>query len=122
MTVLRVTRGDDEIVDLIVRDPNGVGAQPGQPSTWPRVDLSGSTARFVVTRKAIDSPALITKTSGSGLAYTDEDEGEVAVTIDDTDTADLEPTVYRWELQVTDAASKVGTAAEGWLHILPDRA
>jgi hypothetical protein len=82
-------------------------------------EITGWALSFFVKRKATDADnvALVTKTSGSGIAISGSFNASPAsntqiatVTIADTDTDSLNAGVYRWELKRTDAGSEARVA------------
>jgi hypothetical protein len=84
----------------------------GEQAVWDidtDTDLTGATLYFAVyaTYPAgsvdDDTGALISKTSGSGMAFTDASEGQFTITVDSADTEDWElgqdPTNYVYGIE-----------------------
>lgn len=68
-------------------------------------DITGWHFLFhLALRKGGDE--LITKTSGSGISITDATNGVLAVAISRTDTTDLDPGVYYYEIARTDSGGE----------------
>lgn len=117
MTFLRITRGDDETLNVLVKDRD-----TGLP-----IDLEGAELWWMV--KALeddeDIDALVTKTSVDGIEIApdqDTDTGEATVTVNAADTEGVEPGIWFWELQgllgVPEATLK--TLASGRIRISRD--
>jgi hypothetical protein len=82
-------------------------------------EITGWALSFLVKRKQTDADvaALVTKTTGAGIAISGVFNGTPAsntqvatVTIADTDTDSLNEGIYRWELKRTDAGSEARVA------------
>lgn len=74
------------------------------------VSLAGKTLRFLAKPSygTADGSATITKNTGTGIAHTDEAGGIALVTIDQADTAALDPTqttVLLWDVKLFDGAA-----------------
>lgn len=114
MTYLLVTRGDDEILDILTTDKD----------TGALVDLSGAQLTFMAKRRRTDADAdaLITKTVGTGIAISNQvtDKGEAVVTINAGDTDAKPAGAFWWELQSKDGGNHVATLASGRFVILAD--
>lgn len=90
--------GEDRALRFTVKDDAGVA-----------VDITGWALSWRFKRR-VDDPdgaALITKTTGSGIALTTPASGICTVTIDDTDTDRLGRVDGVHELKRTDAGSEV---------------
>jgi len=127
MSDLVLKRGDDETVQLLLTDPEGVGADPDDPSTWPPIDLAGATLWWYVKASTTDSDAeaIIAKTTGTGIAVIGPTaDGRADVTIVPADTETLPnwqlDTELDWEVQLKDAANKIRTVGEGTVTIESD--
>jgi hypothetical protein len=107
---LQYDRGTDQAYDVTV--------YTSEDKTTVR-EITGWAMSFLIKRKQndVDASALITKTTSAGIAIggsfdaTPEDNTQKAtVTIADTDTDDIYPGVYYWELKRTDAGSEARVA------------
>jgi hypothetical protein len=87
--------GEDKSLVFTVNQSDGSTAQ----------DITGWSLSWMLKRAVADADAdaLITKTTGSGIALTTPASGICTVTIDDTDTDSLEPGTFRHELKRTGA-------------------
>lgn len=75
-----------------------------------RQDLSSwSAVSFIVHAYGDPRIVFITKTVGSGVAFTTPTQGLITVTIDAADTANMPPNLYQWRLERTDSANDVVT-------------
>ena len=84
------------------------------------VDISTATAITWSMATAPNVTAAVTKTLAAGTIAVSGDSNNIAtVTLAATDTASLKGLYYH-ELQVTDSASLVYTAASGWVVIEED--
>lgn len=112
MAYLSVTRGDDEILDIVVTDED-----TGAP-----VDLTGAALHFMVKARPRDddADALIDLELGSGVTVTNAVGGLATVDIAAADTDDLAPGAFWWELQAQDATNRVITLAGGRFAIVAD--
>jgi hypothetical protein len=83
-----------------------------------KVDITGSTAVFILSKNEF-SAAIVTKTTGGGIALTDPVHGELTVTLD---TADTEPLIgeHYFEIELTDASLRVSTVVVGHIDIRPN--
>lgn len=108
-----IVRGDDEILDLAFKEPDGVTA----------LDLTGATGIWFTAKhhpNDADADAVIRKALGVGISIVSEPNGTATVTVDAEDTADARPGVLVWDAQVRDAAGKIRTAASGSLKLVAD--
>lgn len=109
MTRLSMTRGD--LASFLVTFTDA----EGDP-----LDLTGLDVAFTVKRStSLDDSAVITKTIGEGIELT-ETEGQVRVTVQPDDTADLTWRSYVWDIQVDDGAGDVRTPLTGDFRIRHD--
>jgi hypothetical protein len=99
--------GDNLDLLIIVRDADGCDL----------TDLTGSTALWVLAEKPGCTP-LLSKTG----TLTSAINGEVTVSLDPADTADLRCGSYHHELQMTDGLSKVTTVMTGHARLIGDSA
>lgn len=89
------------------------------------IDLTGATITFSASRLKTASPitfsgtAAITKTVGDGITVTDAAAGEIQLTLDPADTADLKGAYY-YEIEVTLGSGQVHTTTTGTLTINRD--
>lgn len=117
VTALEIDQGDDEVLDIAVKEPDGTPADISGCKLWFWVKLAASNP---------DSTALISKSTdpGEGITITNPTGGIAEVTIDRVDTASLPVTQtgrkLAWSLQVLDGASKVSTLAKGSILINRD--
>lgn len=113
MSILYVTRGDDEIYELTLRQANG------QP-----LNLTGAGLWFTVKRshQETDAQAVVRKTIGQGITVVDAAAGRADVRLLPADTAALpgQRLTLVWDCQVKDAAGLVSTADSGQLVVEPD--
>ena len=126
---LTITRGDDEIVNLVVRDPNGVGAVADDPTTWPLVNLTGYSLWFYVKASSSDEDvaALIAKTTPTAIVINADQslhKGEASLALVPADTASIGKTYLdrgvHYEVQLKDGAGKISTVARGRIVIQSD--
>lgn len=109
---LEINRGDDEKLDIAFKNPaGGVLDVTGHQGIW-------FTAKH--SSLDLDADAVIQKTVGTGIVVTNAPQGLATVSIDDTDTVDVEPTTLVWDAQIKDAAGEIRTAASGTLKIRAD--
>lgn len=109
---LIITRGDDETLSIAVTDRD----------TGDAVDLTGATLRFMVKRRRSDGDddALVDKSTGAGITIeSPSTDGLATVTVEDSDTDDVEPGRAFWELQGI-LAGEVKTLAAGRITIRRD--
>jgi hypothetical protein len=126
--VLEITRGDDELVKFVVRDPNGVGAQPSDPTTWPLVNLTGSSLWFYVKVSSADpdSAALIAKGPSDVIINPDQTghKGEATLHLLPADTSAIARTLLdrsvHYEVQLKDGAGEISTVSKGLIVIHAD--
>jgi hypothetical protein len=102
-----IQAGDDLDLVVTVRDSDDCDA----------VDLTSATAVWVLARNPGCTP-LLTKTG----SLSDAVNGEVTITLEPEDTADLCAGRYHHELQVRDALSKTSTVMTGVARIVGDSA
>lgn len=80
------------------------------------INLTGTTADMEIKR--LDGTLVLALSIGDGITYTDAAGGEMTITIDAADTADLEPEyTYLYDVQWTNGAN-VRTVAAGHLKIM----
>lgn len=114
---LTIVRGDDYLgvrrLKLTVKEDNGAGAL---------VDLTSTSVRFQVRRKAGFVAALIEKALGSGIELADQttNRGVAFVEIESAATQGLEAGDYYYEVEATDSVGKV-TLASGTLTLVADQ-
>lgn len=105
MIVHRMFRGDDHTLTV--------------ESDVSLADASELT--FTVRRRLRDeSPMQIQKTLTLGEVVVGVEDTDAEVTLEPNDTIDLEPGMYAWDLEVTDAYGLIHTAAYGRLHVKAD--
>lgn len=102
---LEMHSGNDKVIVVTVLDQDSA-----------TIDITGITADFSVSNDRASAP-LFTQTVGSGIVLSDPSNGELTVTIEDTDS---EPLVgnYYFELTITDVAGRVSTVLHGSLNVL----
>lgn len=106
MTVLRMYRGDDQVLS-ITGDTD--------------LDAAGEIVFTVRRRLRDDSPVQVTKLLSLGEIVVDYAEPTVAeVSLASGDTVDLEPGYYAWDLETADVYGLIHTAARGRLHLRAD--
>lgn len=113
MADLEVIRGDDEVLDVSFKQPDGITP----------LDITGALGIwFTVKRSSLDddADALIQKSLGAGIAVVSAPAGTATITISPADTADIEPGTHRWDAQVKDGLGKVRTAAKGAFKVVYD--
>jgi hypothetical protein len=94
-----VTRGDDEVIQLTVKN--------GDKSVR---NITSDTFVFTMKRSKFDSAPLVQKTSGSGIVKTNTAGGQIEVTLDNDDLLVLDrERTYPAELEVTDSGGKKAT-------------
>jgi hypothetical protein len=112
-TRLEMTRGDTTTLDVLVVDDEGAV-----------VDISGTDIRFTAKRDTsdTDAEAIFAKVSGDGISLVNGGTtGQCTVVIEPEDTEDLvKQTRLAWDIQFTDVAGAVKTAARGTLNVLMD--
>ncbi len=79
------------------------------------VPITGASVVFILSNTEF-SPALVTKSSGSGIAITDGPGGVLTVSLAPADTEDLIGTKY-FEIELTSASLQVSTIAVGRINI-----
>lgn len=100
MTYLAMHRGDDRTLEVTASE-----------------DLTGSELTFTARHRSYSDDIVIQKTSSNGITV----NGQTAtISIDATDTADLDPDVLYWDIQVVDTAGDTHTVATGRLAIKHD--
>ena len=97
--------GDD--LDLRVTVRSSINSNP--------VDITGVSATWVAKRSP-DAPAVITKTTGSGITLTTPTTGQLTITLASSDTADITGDLLH-ELQVVDVGGKVSTVMRGRMRV-----
>ena len=102
--------GDTGVFNVTVLDRNGVAQ-----------DITGATARFVISRRQGQAVPDYIATTSDDITITDATNGLLTVTVPATDTAPLHG-AYRWELQLTDVAGRVSTVAYGTVTFITDTA
>lgn len=110
--MLEMYRGDTKVFDIAVTDPDTGGV----------VDLTGKTLAFMAKRSRTDADgsAVISKTTGAGIANTNAIGGLAALTIDPADTSALaETTQLEYDLQLTNGG-QVFTVASDYLLVRAD--
>lgn len=100
MTYLAMTRGDDRTLEVTASE-----------------DLTGAELTFTARHRPYSEDVVIEKTSSNGITVNGT---EATVAIDAADTADLEPDVLYWDIQVVDSAGDTHTVASGRLAVEPD--
>ena len=85
------------------------------------VDLTGMTARWVLSPERGMAPLIDKTSAGGGIVFVDAVNGQLRVELSASDTEPLHGTYYH-ELEVTDAAGHVSTAARGEIYIGEDTA
>lgn len=113
-TALSLIRGDDEVLSVVVLQPN---------STTPQ-DISGySTIRFTIKRKITetDLEALVALDLTDGITVDDAVNGEVTIEIDSALTDSLTTNFTGvWDLQIVDAVGRIQTIKSGTVSIVRD--
>ena len=108
MSDLTIVRGDTRVLFSTVRDETGA-----------IVDLTGALAvDFTIRPSSLDDP-VITKAIGDGITIPNPPDGIIRIEILDTDTVDLYGK-FLWDLQLTDASSRIATVDQGVLNITAD--
>lgn len=108
MPDLEMYRGNDRVFELTVTRDN-------KP-----VNLTGASLRFVARGSVkADSLALVTKTTANGgILITDAVNGQVQISVDSVDTADLyAPTALHYDVELEEANGRISTAAKGVLLV-----
>jgi len=90
---ISIGQGETQSLVITVRDINDA-----------LFDLTGSTLYFRVKYSHTETANLISKTNGSGIVLTDPVNGVATVTLDDTDTENLDPADYVYDFWVVDAS------------------
>jgi|SRR6187200_2328482 len=101
MTYLSMKRGDDREVEVTATE-----------------SLDGADVTFTARHRPYSEDVVITKTTDPGGGITVVD-AVATVTIDAADTADLEPDVLYWDVEVV-RATETHTVASGRLAVEPD--
>ena len=102
--------GDTAVFNCQVLNENGVAK-----------DITGASARFVVSRQQGQTTPDIDVSVGTGIVITDATNGRMQITLSNNATAPLRG-AYRFELQVTDIAGRVSTVAFGTITFIHDTA
>lgn len=134
-SALTITRGDDEVIRLALKDARESEAPvpadwvEDDPTTWGPLDLTGYLELWFYVKAsagATDADAVIRKTmGGGGISVTDPEGGLASVIIDAADTEGIiEPglldTNIHWEVQAKNPSGKVKTAGAGTFLISRD--
>jgi len=104
---LEMFRGNNRVFSLAVQ-------RDGRP-----LDISGATFRFLVRKSVGDAPsaAVITKTTGAGLAISDAPNGIVDITFVPSDTNPLyAPQVLIFDIEMT-LSGEITTPVQGTLLV-----
>lgn len=88
LNAIRLVQGQTKKVRVRVRTKEG------------RVVRLEGAKLYMSVRKTAGDTLLITKTSDSGIELTDLAKGEATITLDSTDTAQLEAGAYRYDVWV----------------------
>lgn len=100
MTYLSMTRGDDRVLEVTATE-----------------SLDGSDVTFTARHRRYSEDAVILKTSPADITIA----GPLAsVTLAAADTADLDPDVLYWDIEVVDSGGSTHTVADGRLAIQGD--
>lgn len=91
-------RGDDIELTINVVDENEDA-----------IDLTGITAAVFKLKETLSGSTVLTVSLGSGLTVTDAPEGEIKVVITNAQSAALKAIKHFFEVQITDASSKIST-------------
>lgn len=114
VTALSLIRGDDEVLSVVVLQPN---------STTP-LDITGITSlRFTIKRKITetDAEALVALDLTDGITIDDATVGEVTIEIDSALTDSLTTNFTGvWDLQMVDATGRIQTIKSGTVSIVRD--
>jgi hypothetical protein len=106
MTDFTMFSGDSKVLQTsLTDDTNAV------------VDITGAEITWQLSRK-VTSPAILTKTVGSGITITNPANGQFEVAIDPVDTADLKGDYYHEIEMVLNGV--VSTVLTGTVTIQPD--
>jgi hypothetical protein len=108
---ITLVRGDTEHLRVTVTDADG-----------DTVNLTGADAWFTVKRRVADPDdrAAIALRMGAGIEVEDAPGGVLIVTLTATETDDMVPGVYRYDVQVRDANGRISTVADGRLVLRSD--
>jgi hypothetical protein len=117
MTDLQITRGDNEDIDLVVKNPD-----------LTPTNLTGAQLWFYVKRTVadLDADALIRKDSavGGDFDIPAPASGLATVKLVPADTesisADYLDVPLRWQIQVMDVGGNIRTMGSGWITIVSD--
>lgn len=102
----RVVSGDNRAIIVVVTDTSGAA-----------VNIAGYTITWALARSR-RGPAIITKTSSSGISITDASAGEFTVSLVPADTRGLQGLYYH-EAQIADALNNITTVTTGEVLIEP---
>lgn len=112
-TSLSITRGSTGRWSAVISDLDGVA-----------IDLTGCSLRMALwaTRPAAtiaddDDADLVLSSPSDGIQITSEEDGEIEITITDTQSALLTRPAYAFDLRLTNSIDEVFTAASGLLTI-----
>lgn len=114
MTLLSMTRGDQQAFEVAFTDADGLA-----------VDLTGVTLTFTAKRRPtdadVDAVISITSTDGGIAVNANPATGLATLTLEPADTEDLTNlrSLY-WDIQLDDGAGDVRTPSSGRLAISSD--
>jgi hypothetical protein len=107
--LIEMYKGDTKKLRFFIHDENGVA-----------VDLTGSSIKWEMSRKA-SSVTLISKaTGGGGIDFTNPAGGFFIVTLDPSDTSELKARTYYHEAEMIDGSGIVATVAVGSIKLIED--
>jgi hypothetical protein len=109
MSTYTIKRGDTSKFDITVADKSGP------------VDLTEVQLHFTA-KKTYDATALIDKTVGHGIVYTDAVAGLAVMEFTPADTEDLPSsrTTLVYDLELVNDADEVFTLSSGTINVEPD--
>lgn len=99
--------GDSKIIQVTLQDASGAA-----------VDVSSPMTIIWQLSKKVTSPALLTKTVGTGIAVTNGPLGKFEITLAPVDTAGLKGDYYQ-EIEINDSGT-ISTVLTGTVTINPD--
>ena len=110
MADITITQGDDEVQSWVIYDDSG------DP-----LDITGGKLWFTVKTNYIQTdPGELQLTSpSSGLVLTSAADGEVTMTITNTQSAALTAQTYVYDIQFKDVNGKITTLETGTLEVKP---
>ena len=103
MTYLSVTRGDDRELTVTATD-----------------SMEGADLVFTARHRPYSAIVIQKSTDANEIVVGADPFTEATITLDAADTADLDPDVLYWDLQLVDSTDKTHTLATGRLAINPD--